>query len=117
MKPLKEFLVEGNNPLFNKESKIHMIDGKEPFTIFTIDGHPILDYAQGDEKSIKRLINDVRYTDKVYILDYNGMYWEGNLKKYYTNKTGFGYSLEDITNKKVKNLVKLNSVVVKIGIL
>lgn len=91
MKSLREYINESlKGPIFNEESKIRMSGGREGETIFTIDGHPILGYAQGDEKAMMELVTKADRKEKIYVLRYNRIFgaWEGVIISYYTNAYG-----------------------------
>lgn len=78
-----------NSVVFDENSKIHMLGGREGTTTFTIDGRPIEDYAT-DKKSMLKLAKSIKNRDKIYVLNYNKIfdYWEGVLTVYYTNAYG-----------------------------
>ena len=126
MKNLQEYISESLKPtIFNEESKITMIGGKEKYTIFTIDGQSILGYAQGDEKTMMELIKHADRKDKIYVLDYNRVLglWEGVITSYYTNAYGksddelMGASSNrtGITKEKLHDWAKDNTVLVKVA--
>ena len=91
VKYFDEYINESvnNSAVFDENSKIRMLGGREGTTTFTIDGIQIEDYAT-DKKSMLKLIKSVKNRDKIYVLSYNKIfgYWEGVLVSYYTNAYG-----------------------------
>lgn len=126
MKNLSQYLTEAlKSPTFNEESKIRMLGGREKETIFTIDGMPILGYAQGDEKAMMELVTKAGRKEKIYVLRYNRIFgaWEGVITGYYTNAYGkasdeiMGSSSNGtgITKNKIEYWVENDDVLVKIS--